>query len=971
MLKRMENMEKGTGKKTIETEGSTVIQDSFNLSNYQIKKSVKIGEENLKTTLNFEKEIGSQLEYFMENEIHLELRNIQLQLASGFDNSAKSIISSKNGDLVVSECSFHSEAEVNNGFDCVFVDVIGGSVEVNDFSMDSCNVGNSIFVIHDVGVICHLVNVRVDSLNETRGCVLSIKKSEAGLKINEGELIVDKFVMEGGVTLTMNGKSPITITNEEKLDKKNGRVSGVTVEGGSGEGGGCIGAEIQAEGSAVVNNCSFSSICTGGSGMKGGGMMISVGESGSLEIKSVAFTGFQVPTEDNLQKGRGMGGGIQCNAWKGKKVFKSGNELDEVISNEQLKEELSASDEKLLDELCGWERKTTGENGYVIPLVVYLWDNWSRNVFVSKENGGDFSGCGYSEAPCSSIDHLISLRYEPLGKGESHIKIVGSGSLQKSISFLSSKLLSITPVVSIEGEREGTDLKVSEGGRNKGEGREGGMIASNVIGSFINISFSLPNELGNHLSFIHSLSFSSATLSVVRCSFVCEDEIMKVIYCLIKADGGSVVVEDCTISLFNLAKGVLEFVPEVEVIDVMNVSVSNTTFSRSKNRACVMNVGSFSSGMECEIEGCVLTKCISEKSKEGGGIKACLKRGESELKVRGCSFVMCMCSTEDGRGGGAMIDAIDPNAKSVEKEMPALGVKLEYIRFMMNDAFVGKDVFIRCNSIKLQLNERLSGLDFSQEVLKEENSICGSDKERDDVDLIPLITFYYSSQVFVCVNGSDSRHVVKMILIDGEGDIGGECVVGDLCVKSIKKAKGTIHFNEAIQEMGSEGSVIVFVNECVVERCLFVFGEEFEGVEESVLKEKDERLEISECFFSSSAMDLVMERMILDVESGELKMSETLFSGIHSSVPLLSFCGELGVSIVETRMLNIECEGEVVRVGGKAKTEMKEVKFENISVAIEGSVMKMDGAERVLNVLNCSFAQCKCTNKRGRMIRIC
>ncbi|KAH7824000.1 uncharacterized protein MONOS_7957 [Monocercomonoides exilis] len=210
-----------------------------------------------------------------------------------------------------------------------------------------------------------------------------------------------------------------------------------------------------------------------------------------------------------------------------------------------------------------------------------------------------------------------------------------------------------------------------------------------------------------------------------------------------------------------------------------------------------------------------------------------------------------------------------------------------------------------------------------------------------------------------------------MILIDGEGDIGGECVVGDLCVKSMKKAKGTIHFNEAIQEMGSEGSVIVFVNECVVERCLFVFGEEFEGVEESVLKEKDERLEISECFFSSSAMDLVMKSMILHVERGELKMSETLFSGIHSAVQLLSFCGESCVSIAETRILNIECEGEVVRVGGKAKAEMKETKFENMSVANEGSVMKMDGADRGLCVLNCSFVKCRSTIKRGRMIRIC
>ncbi|KAH7822688.1 uncharacterized protein MONOS_7347 [Monocercomonoides exilis] len=210
-----------------------------------------------------------------------------------------------------------------------------------------------------------------------------------------------------------------------------------------------------------------------------------------------------------------------------------------------------------------------------------------------------------------------------------------------------------------------------------------------------------------------------------------------------------------------------------------------------------------------------------------------------------------------------------------------------------------------------------------------------------------------------------------MILIDGEGMMGEGCVIGDVRMVSIRREKATVHFCGKIEGRGEERSVIVFVNECVVERCQFVFGEGFEGVEESVLKEKDGRLEISECIFSLSTMDLVMERMILDVESGELKMSETLFSGIHSAVPLLSSCGESCVSIAETRISNIECEEEVVRVGGKAKAEMKEVKFENMSVASEGSVMKMDGAERGLSVLNCSFAKCWSTNKRGRVMRIC
>ncbi|KAH7815842.1 uncharacterized protein MONOS_16260 [Monocercomonoides exilis] len=181
-----------------------------------------------------------------------------------------------------------------------------------------------------------------------------------------------------------------------------------------------------------------------------------------------------------------------------------------------------------------------------------------------------------------------------------------------------------------------------------------------------------------------------------------------------------------------------------------------------------------------------------------------------------------MCSTEDGRGGGAMIDAIDPNAESVEKEMLALGVKLENIRFVMNEAFVGKDVFIKCNSIERQVNESLFSLDFSQDALKSKNSICGSNGEENiDVDLIPLITFYYSAQVFVCVNGSDSvqcgrqdapcesisngvQHIqestARMIIIDGECLIGGECVIGDVRMVPVKKTKGKIHFDGKIKK---------------------------------------------------------------------------------------------------------------------------------------------------------------------------
>ncbi|KAH7830201.1 uncharacterized protein MONOS_4340 [Monocercomonoides exilis] len=792
------------------------------------------------------------------------------------------------------------------------------------------------------------------------------------INIEGGVLIVDGFVMESGVTLIMNGKSPISMTNGAQLEILNSRVSGV---------------EVNVAGGSDRRRWGMFEC---GSEMKGGGMMISVGSGGSLEMKNVNLSECEVPSEDVEDGGKGIGGGVfaelpdqmgsfvlegmifsQCNAWKGKNMFVSGWVLRECVNKEHFK----------------WEM---------------------------------------SEGELGSLNEL----YEPLGEGESHIKIVGLGSLRKSISFLSSTLLSITPVVSIDGEREGTDMKVSEGGRNEGKEEGGGMITSNVVASFTNLSFSLPNELGSHSSLIQLLSSSPTSLSILRCSFVCEESTKETKYCLIKADGGSVVIADSTLSQFNLAKGVLEFTPDVEVIDVMNISISNITISESSlmslsqssatnmlinnamentkqtvkvnsssftyitcfdNRACVMSAGSFSCGMECVIEGCVLTKCMSERSLEGGGMKMMMKRGESEVKVSGCLFGMCVCSTGNGRGGGMMIDAFDPNVKHANTKIPSLGLRLENIRFMMNDAFVGKDVFIRCDSIDSQLNERLFELDFSQEALKGENSMCGSDGEgKVDLDLIPLITFYYSAQVFVCVSGSDNRqcgaqnnpcetignavqHIQRTIgntiWIDEEGMMGEECVIGDVRMVSMRREKATVHFEKKMEERGEERSIMVFVNENVVERCLLVFGEMFESTHKYVVKVKEWRMVMNECSFESlaSGMGKRLKNTVVGVEGGEMEMVRCTIRRIHHCGRLVVFCGESLVVMDETKIWDVESEGDVVIVERDARVGVKEVRMENVTIMGEWSVMAMrecgDG-----NLSNYTFSGCESRREKGGVV---
>ncbi|KAH7822550.1 uncharacterized protein MONOS_8824 [Monocercomonoides exilis] len=511
--------------------------------------------------------------------------------------------------------------------------------------------------------------------------------------IEGGGLVVHGFVMEGGVR--MSGKSPIVVSNGAELEMNHSRMSGVVVVGGSGGGGGgCLNVEMGVNGIVNIEGCNLSSVRSGGSGMKGGGMKISVGKGGRLEMKGVKYSRCEVPREVVEEGGRGMGGGMfvklademgtfvmegmgfeGCDGWKGKNVFVSGWDLREIVNEEHLKWEMSSEELESLDELCGWERKTTGDEGYVIPLVVYLWRNWSGDGYVSKEGGGDFSGCGYSEAPCSSIDHLISLQYPTLGEGETHIAIVGSGLLSHSISFSSS--ISESPKVVIEGTRKGTGVTISDEEEND-LSDDGSMISSNASLSFVNVSFTKPAITTHHSVLIES-SGTNTCLSVSDCSFGPGRGVAESFgYCLMRVNGGSVVIERSSLSLISELKGLIVFSPSAGEVTLQNVNISfadvtersvismmkeenqmngekkgftnvnrpvvrvvGCSFANITNEgigASIVDVGSYEDGVECVMDECSMSSCKSGLSDEGGGMRVVLKSVESVLKVNGSSF---------------------------------------------------------------------------------------------------------------------------------------------------------------------------------------------------------------------------------------------------------------------------------------------------------------------------------------------
>ncbi|KAH7816423.1 uncharacterized protein MONOS_16038p2 [Monocercomonoides exilis] len=213
---------------------------------------------------------------------------------------------------------------------------------------------------------------------------------------------------------------------------------------------------------------------------------------------------------------------------------------------------------------------------------------------------------------------------------------------------------------------------------------------------------------------------------------------------------------------------------------------------------------------------------------------------------------------------------------------------------------------------------------------------------------------------------------MNAILIDGEGTVTKECVIGDLNVNSYKKTQAIVKLKSKIEKSAEKDCIMEFINESAVERCSFEFEDTFEASHSYIMKVKNGSMEIQKCEFYSSATaeDMKLSSSVVSVESGELRIFDSAFRDLHSTGSILLFNRESNVTLLETSISNIKSEGDVVSVGGKAKVVMKIMRIENVSVASERCVVAMEDAEQEVSVLNCSFEKSANSVEKGSMMQI-
>ncbi|KAH7818183.1 uncharacterized protein MONOS_12822 [Monocercomonoides exilis] len=552
MWKGMKNMKKEIGAKTIQIEGSTIIQDSYDLSNYQIKKDVKMGDEETKATLNFEKAIGSQLEYFIVNDIHLELTNIQLRLTSEFENSAKTIISNRAGDLILSGCSFHSEAGVTNGFDCVFVDMIGGSVEVNDLSMESCNVGNSIFAIHDTEITCHFVNVRVESLNESGGCIFSIKKSETTTKTNEVSeemnLVIEKSSFSG-VKRSDNGASILESKSEKKICLVVNESNITEDKAEMSEKGGAIFFTLGASGSMKMIDSTISQCSCSISSGRGGGVYLATKERGDLN-----FTFVGMKFSSNTAK-------------VGKDIFIECFNITLQINESQFQFDLREGYYDRFNAIFGRDYCEHQSN---TDLIGFVTIHQSDTIIVCSVNGSDERQCGTNTLPCYSIEHgLMHLTSDIL----SLIFVVEESLIGDEINLNEMSLNS-----------KSRDLCKVEVKSNIERTSEALVTTTGTV-SLVRVNFAFDSYfISSHESLILP---EGGILEIMNCSFTTKqltegvnDAFASIPFRLINMEKGEIQLDGCAMSNLIIHESALHLSSQLpSVID--SLTISNSTISKS------------------------------------------------------------------------------------------------------------------------------------------------------------------------------------------------------------------------------------------------------------------------------------------------------------------------------------------------------------------------------------------------------
>ncbi|KAH7814669.1 uncharacterized protein MONOS_18495 [Monocercomonoides exilis] len=623
----------------------------------------------------------------------------------------------------------------------------------------------------------------------------------------------------------------------------------------------------------------------------------------------------------------------ECDAREGKEIFINAHDLSSVINRESISFGVELND---FTKLNGFERSTLNET-FAIPLVVYLWNNFSAPAFVGGSLGHDFSMCGYESSPCSTILKAVSLHFE--GKNKD-VSICEPFSFDEELDLTSNEW-------SIASKENEMKCEVSD----QKEGAQNGLVESSVSVFVTGIIFSLKKSLTDHESVFEC---HSEKLTLTKCGMEGGDEAISTVF--VKAAGGVVEINEFATKNMKIGDSSV-FVVEgnAESVPSMNMTKSNfaeITFGDGSVVEC-------HNGNIDEMSGCTFSSIT--RSKESGGCISVVNNENDddgrEHKVEiddctfegGCEFYCCTAPHEEegvGYGGGIML-----KMQKQEEEEGKAGFVISSPVFSTdkpNNAKFGKDLFISSPLlIKSIKNETLPFVKDRLELLTED-SMRGYDgeigKEGKNVAVCGLEE-YPCRSVDYGLKRTVSSGVERMI-------IHGVCDARSVIEMSGMKVEGTngetdkIQFVKAIE---GDGDAIVECKGAVQFKEMgMVIPTAFDNGASILIQTGSDAIKTSivSCSISThGSAEGEVSFVLIGASKGIVEIEKTNIAGLSSMCEIMSVSTDCAIA-----MNNVTFED--IALSGKSAVAMSE----NTIASSE-----KNDAEEVWNILfeQCIFANVK------------
>eukprot|EP00770_Monocercomonoides_exilis_P000664 MONOS_655.1-p1 / transcript=MONOS_655.1 / gene=MONOS_655 / organism=Monocercomonoides_exilis_PA203 / gene_product=unspecified product / transcript_product=unspecified product / location=Mono_scaffold00011:34518-41753(-) / protein_length=2411 / sequence_SO=supercontig / SO=protein_coding / is_pseudo=false len=849
------------------------------------------------------------------------------------------------------------------------------------------------------------------------------------LSVESGILIIDKF-SASSITVNENplislsgsdSKEELASTQWLKMTKSN--FTKIEREDGSG---GCVSIDNSndenSNGEINIEECTFDDCCVLADESGGGAINSQLKGIIQMNIISCTFTGCTAPAGEEKN---GVGGGLALKLIDGDSSFvisspvfdadkpnvaKYGNDLfvesfnlTKSITNTSLPFVSEHLNDISLNSMRGFDGS---DRANAIPLI-YFWRRFGSEIVVGGD-GKDVCICGLSDYPCLSIDH--SLTRLPEGN-ERNIKINGKGILQKSINLggvmiksEDNDVCSLECVSSLEGEI-GAAMKIQG------------------ITHFELVNFVMPSYFTRGVNVLLYIDSSEGLLTVKDCSFTKNEEngveeIMN--HGLIKADGGSVVLELVTMQSLGFSHDVIS-VLSTTILNIYNLTMKNIELEgaswlnvaknpirenrekKEDEQDIIIEWSIFEEvaqnttddipiirnnddkPLKMGIRNTTMKRCGGTKCGKGGGMFCMLNEGGS-FDCSFCTISECFCSTT-GRGGWLFLEC----ASTAEQP---LNFVLSNITFRDNSAFRGRDVYVKCHSIETQIVDEQFLLDFRLPFVKELAMWgCTTDSFVGEEDLLLRVVKYQSETIFVssvAENHSDSKqcgefsmpcnslndgvlHVIpslfSQLLILEETGIVEKCDVHDVIIRSLQSpSSALVYLNSTII---NEGSLITTTEKVRIESVKFNIGQLFSYLGSSIIHEANGQLSLLFVYFSFVGESNYIETVVLNstlfsVENGILQIDNCSIIMLSFKKPSFLLSGD-EISLTNLKLENIEAMANVFVI-----TNCKEVVFNGVSAdgvkLFKGCVLSInDSTSGTFSLVDSSFNNCS-RNSEGASV---